>query len=43
MARKSKSGTNKSQEIRNYKGANPAASPKEIAEVLSKSGVSISA
>ena len=43
MAIKAKSGPNKSLEIRNYKAANPTASPKEIAEALSKSGMSVSA
>jgi len=43
MAKKAKSGPNKSLEIRNYKEGNPTASPKEIAEALNKSGVSVSA
>lgn len=43
MAKKAKGGPNKSLEIRNYKEANPTASPKEIAEALNKSGVSVSA
>jgi len=43
MAKKAKSGPNKSLEIRNYKEANPTASPKEIAEALNKSGLSVSA
>jgi len=43
MARKTKSGTNKSATIRDYKAANPTASPKEIAEALSKSGMDVSA
>ncbi|WP_425613628.1 hypothetical protein NA78x_003463 [Anatilimnocola sp. NA78] len=42
MARKPKSGPNKSLEIRNYKDANPSASPKEIAEALSKTGIEVS-
>ena len=42
MARKAKSG-NKSAAIRDYKTANPTASPKEIAEALSKSGMEVSA
>lgn len=41
MARKAKSGSNKSAAIRDYKAANPAAGPKEIAEGLEKSGVSV--
>jgi hypothetical protein len=43
MARKAKSGSNKSAAIRDYKAANPTAGPKEIAEALSKSGSSVSA
>jgi hypothetical protein len=43
MAKKSKGGPNKSLEIRNYKASNPTASPKEIAEALSKGGMSVSA
>lgn len=43
MAKKAKGGPNKSLEIRNYKEANPTASPKEIAEALNKSGLSVSA
>jgi hypothetical protein len=43
MAKKAKSGPNKSLEIRNYKAANPTASPKEIAEALTKEGVPVSA
>lgn len=43
MAKKAKGGPNKSLEIRNYKEANPTASPKEIAEALNKAGVSVSA
>lgn len=43
MAKKAKGGPNKSLEIRNYKTANPTASPKEIAEALGKQGVSVSA
>jgi len=43
MAKKAKSGPNKSLEIRNYKSANPTATPKEVAEALGKSGVSVSA
>jgi hypothetical protein len=42
MARKAKTG-NKSAAIRDYKAANPTAAPKEIADALGKSGVSISA
>ena len=43
MAKKAKSGPNKSLEIRNYKAANPDAAPKEIAEALTKTGLSVSA
>jgi hypothetical protein len=43
MARKAKSGINKSAAIRDYKAANPTASPKEIAEALSMSGMEVSA
>lgn len=43
MARKAKSGSNKSAAIREYKGANPEAGPKDIAEALEKSGVSVTA
>jgi hypothetical protein len=43
MAKRAKGGPNKSLEIRNYKAANPSASPKEIAEALSKGGMSVSA
>jgi len=43
MARKAKSGTNKSAAIREYKAANPTASPKEIAEALGNSGLAVSA
>lgn len=43
MAKKAKGGPNKSSEIRNYKAANPTASPKEIAEALGKTGLSVSA
>lgn len=43
MAKKAKGGPNKSLEIRNYKEANPTASPKEIADALGKQGVSVSA
>ncbi|WP_254509297.1 hypothetical protein [Anatilimnocola floriformis] len=42
MVRKANSG-NKSAAIRDYKAANPTASPKEIAEALGKSGFEISA
>jgi hypothetical protein len=42
MARKAKSGSNKSAAIRDYKAANPTAAPKEIAESLSKTGLSVS-
>ena len=42
MAKKAKSGPNKSLEIRNYKAANPTATPKEIAEALTKTGLSMS-
>lgn len=42
MAKKAKNGPNKSLEIRNYKTANPSASPKEIAEALTKTGLSVS-
>lgn len=43
MARKPKSSANKSAAIRDYKAANRTASPKEIAEALSKSGMEVSA
>jgi hypothetical protein len=43
MAKKAQGGPNKSQAIRDYKEANPTASPKEIAEALAKSGVTVSA
>ena len=43
MAKKSKAGQNKSQLIREYKAANPAAAPKEVAEALTKTGLSVSA
>lgn len=44
MAKKAKSGgVNKSAEIRNYKEANPAATPKEIAEAMGKLNLSVSA
>ena len=43
MAKKSKAGQNKSQLIREYKAANPSASPKEVAEALTKTGLSVSA
>ena len=39
MAKKSKSGTNKSQTIREYNAANPNSSPKEIVEALTKTGL----
>jgi hypothetical protein len=42
MAKKSKSGANKSQTIRDYKAANPNASPKEIVEALGKTGLAVS-
>lgn len=42
MAKKAKAGLNKSLEIRNYKAANPSASPKEVAEALTKTGLSVS-
>ena len=42
MAKKSKSGTNKSQAIREYKAANPKATPKEIVEALAKTGLAVS-
>ena len=38
MAKKAKSG-NKSSSIRDYKAANPDASPKAIAEALNKTGL----
>ncbi|WP_254508159.1 hypothetical protein [Anatilimnocola floriformis] len=41
MAKK-KSGPNKSSSIRDYKAANPDASPKEIAEALGKTGLDVS-
>lgn len=43
MARKAKSGSNKSAAIRDYRAANPSAAPKVIAEALGKSGLSVSA
>ena len=43
MAKKAKGGPNKSAAIREYKAANTAATPKEIAEALSKTGLSVSA
>ncbi len=43
MARKSRSGVNKSAAIRSYKAANPTASPKEIADALKKEGTITSA
>jgi hypothetical protein len=44
MAKKAKSGgPNKSLLIREYKAANPTATPKEIAEALSKTGTAVSA
>lgn len=43
MAKKAKGGPNKSLEIRNYKEANPTASPKEVAEALGKAGIEVSA
>lgn len=42
MAKKSKSGQNKSQVIREFKAANPSATPMEIAEALNKTGLSVS-
>ena len=41
MAKKKSSGPNKSQAIRDYYAANPGAKPKEVAEALSKEGVSV--
>ena len=41
MAKKAKSGPNKSLEIRNYKAGNPTASPKEIAGALSTTGLAV--
>lgn len=43
MAKKAKGGPNKSSAIRDYKAANPAATPKEIAEALGKNGIGVSA
>lgn len=44
MSKKTKSvGPNKSDAIRTYKAANPAAMPKEIAAVLGKTGIIVSA
>lgn len=43
MAKKAKSGPNKSSAIRDFKASNPTASPKEIAEALGKSGIGVSA
>lgn len=42
MAKK-KGGPNKSSAIRDYKAANPTASPKEIAEALGKESIVVSA
>jgi hypothetical protein len=42
MARKSKSGVNKSQAIRDYINANPKSKPKEIVEALAAQGVTVS-
>jgi hypothetical protein len=42
MAKKAKSGLNKSSAIRDYKKANPTASPKQIAEALTKTGLAVS-
>ena len=42
MARKSKSGVNKSQAIRDYINANPKSKPKEIVEALASQGVAVS-
>ncbi len=42
MARKSKSGVNKSQAIRDYITANPKSKPKEIVEALTAQGVEVS-
>jgi len=41
MARKSKSGVNKSQAIRDYIAANPKSKPKEIVEALKGQGVEV--
>lgn len=43
MAKKSKGGRNKSRMIREYKAANPVAGPKEVAEAVTKTGLSVSA
>ena len=41
MGKKAQSGVNKSLAIRDYKAANPTASPKEIAGALAKTGVAV--
>lgn len=41
MVRKTKSGPNKSHEIRDYRLANPAAPPKETAEAMKKAGITV--
>ena len=43
MAKKPKDGQNKSQAIRKYKAAKQSASPKEVAESLSKAGMTVTA
>ncbi|WP_145169114.1 hypothetical protein [Rubripirellula lacrimiformis] len=43
MAKKKSGGPNKSQAIRDYNTSNPSAKPKQIAEDLSKQGISVSA
>jgi hypothetical protein len=42
MAKKALSGT-KSPKIRNYKAANPSASPMAIADALAKTGIAVTA
>lgn len=41
MAKKKSGGPNKSEAIRDYYAANPTAKPKEVAEALSKQGISV--
>lgn len=41
MAKKSRSGPNKSQAIRDCSAANPSFSPKEVAEALAKNGITV--
>lgn len=41
MAKKKSGGPNRSEAIRSYYAANPNAKPKEVAEALSKQGISV--